>query len=94
MIKIIWFVWGLCCYIGIATNVSAAQTLSVAVLTTSENQSDVYRQVFDDFEKKYSQFRIKLAFFNDNDFKRLLPSWLETGEYDLLYWQGGSVCVR
>ena len=90
MIKIIWFVWGLCCYIGIATNVSAAQTLSVAVLTTSENQSDVYRQVFDDFEKKYSQFRIKLAFFNDNDFKRLLPSWLETGEYDLLYWQGGQ----
>ncbi|WP_158771754.1 ABC transporter substrate-binding protein [Paraglaciecola sp. L1A13] len=90
MIKIIWFVWGLCCYIGIATNVSAAQTLSVAVLTTSENQSDVYRQVFDDFETKSSKFRIKLAFFNDNDFKRLLPSWLETGEYDLLYWQGGQ----
>ncbi|WP_166425413.1 ABC transporter substrate-binding protein [Paraglaciecola sp. 20A4] len=90
MMKIVLFVWGLYCSIGISANVSAAQTLSVAVLTTSERQIDVYRQVFNDFEKQSSKFRIKLAFYNDKDFKRLLPSWLETGEYDLLYWQGGQ----
>ena len=84
------FVWALCCYFGLVANLLAAQTLSVAVLTTNAQQSEVYRQVFADFEKQSNRYRIQLAFYSDSDFKRLLPNWLESGEHDLLYWQGGE----
>ena len=90
MTKMVKFVWALCCYFGFAANLLAAQTLSVAVLTTNEQQSEVYRQVFADFEKQSNRYRIQLAFYSDSDFKRLLPNWLESGEHDLLYWQGGE----
>lgn len=90
MTKIVKLVWFICVYIGIICEVFATQTLSVAVLTTSEHQSDVYRQAFADFEKKHSAFSVHPVFYSDKEFKRQLPNWLESGEHDLLYWQGGQ----
>ncbi|GAC11753.1 ABC transporter substrate-binding protein [Paraglaciecola chathamensis] len=78
------------CYLALSTSVLAAQTLSVAILTTGERQTDVYRQAFSDFEEQFSRYNVQVAFYNDKDFKRLLPSWLESGEHDLLYWQAGE----
>jgi ABC-type glycerol-3-phosphate transport system substrate-binding protein len=77
-------------YFALTASALAAQTLSVAILATSDQQSKVYRRAFENFERQSNRFNIRLAFYNDTDFKRLLPNWLESGEHDLLYWQGGE----
>jgi len=90
MSNIINILWGALFFLSFSAIAQAQQVLSVAVLTTNERQSDIYRGVFNDFSTQSSQYDVNVTFFSDKEFKRLLPKWLETGEFDLLYWQAGE----
>lgn len=68
---------------------SSAEKIRVALLTTGEMQMAAYSRLFSQFES-VSGVQVELDFYSDITFKKHLSSWLERGEYDLLYWQAGQ----
>ena len=66
------------------------KTISIAVLSTGQQQSTIYSKWFNQFEAQYPKIRLKVDFFSDEKYKQNIELWLEEGRYDLLYWQGGE----
>lgn len=68
---------------------TASESIRVALLTTSESQMAIYSRLFAQFES-HSGIKVDIKFFSDITFKKHVNTWVEFGNYDVLYWQGGD----
>lgn len=64
-------------------------TIRVALLTTSESQMATYSRLFSQFESN-SNISVKVKFYSDITFKKHINTWIEFGDFDVLYWQAGD----
>jgi ABC-type glycerol-3-phosphate transport system substrate-binding protein len=79
----------LLCLLPISSH-AADKRISVAVLTTDENQFSAYAKIFNRYEALHPEVKIHLDFYSDKSYKSKIDSWLEQGKYNLLYWQAGK----
>lgn len=63
--------------------------IKVALLTTSESQMATYSRLFSQFESA-SNISVDVKFYNDITFKKHMKTWIEFGDFDVLYWQAGD----
>lgn len=85
----------LCCYSLFASTLYAQdkERVSVAILSTNDDQMVTYQQLFRQFETA-TGIRVDLQFYNDFTYKQRFDGWLESGNHDLLYWQAGERLKR
>lgn len=77
------------CFIS-AQAVAQSQTpIKVALLTTSESQMATYSRLFSQFEIT-SGIKVEVKFYSDITFRKHMKTWIELGEFDVLYWQAGD----
>lgn len=69
------------------------ERVRVALLTTNDDQMVTYQQLFRQFETA-TGVSVDLQFYNDFTYKQRFSSWIEMGNYDLLYWQAGERLKR
>jgi ABC-type glycerol-3-phosphate transport system substrate-binding protein len=70
--------------------IAAIETsVKIAVLTTGPKQMEAYNTLFSQLESS-TDIKVELQFFSDITFKKHIKDWIETGTYDLLYWQAGK----
>lgn len=69
------------------------ERVRVAILTTNDDQMVTYQQLFRQFETA-TGISVDLQFYNDSTYKQRFNSWIELGNYDLLYWQAGKRLKR
>lgn len=68
--------------------------LAIAVLSADHAQIAAYTTWFNRFELSNPDITLKVDFYSDESYKKQLDSWLQSGSYDLLYWQAGSRLKR
>ena len=65
------------------------EPVRVALLVTGDAQMKSYSNMFENFEQQFG-YPIDLKFYSDITFKTHIDKWINSGEYDLLYWQAGK----
>lgn len=90
IIKVILFL----CSVSVLTAYSAPnadkKSLSIAVLSVDTEQIAAFSKWVQYFEQANKDVSLKIDFYSDKNYKKNINNWLETGTYDLLYWQAGK----
>ncbi|MDO6557806.1 ABC transporter substrate-binding protein [Paraglaciecola chathamensis] len=79
------------CILGLLISSSVlAQSIEVAILSTSGPQKSSFLRHAKSFEAQYPGSEVILSFYSDADFKKSIVKWLSQGSGpDILTWQGG-----
>jgi ABC-type glycerol-3-phosphate transport system substrate-binding protein len=66
------------------------ESLKIAFLSADLLQINALSDLANKFEAKNPNIKLSIQSFSDESFKQKLPTWIETGEFDLLHWQAGE----
>ncbi len=66
-------------------------SISVGVLLANQHQGETFRSLIADFEQKHPKIHVKIDAYDDNQYKRAISHWANTGSGpDVFIWQAGE----
>ena len=72
-----------------ATEMADRRSLSVALMVNNQNEASSYDVAFNKFEQLNPNINLNIKYLPDQLYKENIAQWLNTGEFDLVYWQAG-----
>lgn len=70
------------------------ESLKIAFLSADLLQIKALADWANLFEAQNPNIEVSIQPFSDENFKQKIPTWIETGEFDLLHWQAGERLSR